>query len=93
MANVFLAAFHVCSDDRIYTVLPLYHSAGGLCGVGMMMCAGASMVLRRKFSASRFWDEVRASRCTVVQYIGELCRYLLQVRECVCECVSACVRA
>lgn len=37
---------------------------------------GSTMVLRRKFSASRFWDECRAHEVTVVQYIGELLRYL-----------------
>ena len=39
--------------------------------------AGATIVVRRKFSASRFWKEVGHFKCTVVQYIGELCRYLL----------------
>jgi len=34
-------------------------------------------VLRKKFSASNFWKEVSYYNCTVVQYIGELCRYLL----------------
>jgi fatty-acyl-CoA synthase len=33
--------------------------------------------LRRKFSASHFWDHVADHDCTVFVYIGELCRYLL----------------
>ena len=73
----FCAAFCVTSQDRIYTCLPLYHSAGGGCGVGMMLWGGATIVVRRKFSASKFWKEVGEFKCTVVQYIGELCRYLL----------------
>lgn len=77
MAKVFTTVFGIRPEDRIYCVLPLYHSAGGLCGVGMVMLTGATMVLRRKFSASAFWPDVRTHRCTVVQYIGELCRYLL----------------
>lgn len=77
MAKVFVTVFGIRHDDRIYCVLPLYHSAGGLCGVGMVMLTGATMVLRRRFSASAFWPDVRTHRCTVVQYIGELCRYLL----------------
>lgn len=73
----FCHAFQVTSADTIYTCLPLYHSAGGGCGVGMMVYGGATIVIRRKFSASKFWREVAHYKCTVVQYIGELCRYLL----------------
>ena len=35
------------------------------------------MVLRKKFSASQFWDDCRKYNVTIIQYIGELCRYLL----------------
>jgi fatty-acyl-CoA synthase len=43
-----------------------------------MLCAGASVVIAEKFSASDFWDDVVRFDCTVFQYIGELCRYLLK---------------
>jgi acyl-CoA synthetase (AMP-forming)/AMP-acid ligase II len=62
---------------RIYSSLPLFHGTalfGGLCySVGN----AATLCLRRKFSASRFWKDVHDSRATRVLYIGELCRYLL----------------
>jgi len=98
----------ITPKDRVYCALPLYHSAGGACGTGMMYFGGATLVLRRKFSASqyasgwncvgpgrcfslsrvwrrrrrrmgrtRFWQDVSHYKCTVIQYIGELCRYLL----------------
>ncbi len=35
------------------------------------------MVLRRKFSAREFWSDVRKHDVTVIQYIGELFRYLV----------------
>ena len=35
-------------------------------------------MIREKFSASRFWDDIAQFQCTLFQYIGELCRYLLQ---------------
>jgi fatty-acyl-CoA synthase len=35
------------------------------------------VVLRERFSARNFWKDVVAERCTLFQYIGELCRYLL----------------
>eukprot|EP01094_Clydonella_sp_ATCC50884_P025896 TRINITY_DN6962_c0_g1_i2.p1 TRINITY_DN6962_c0_g1~~TRINITY_DN6962_c0_g1_i2.p1 ORF type:complete len:596 (+),score=184.67 TRINITY_DN6962_c0_g1_i2:38-1789(+) len=65
-------------SDRVYTVLPLYHSAGGVGGVGMCWVQGATLVLRKKFSARKFWSDVKQHRASVLQYIGELCRYLLE---------------
>uniref|UniRef100_A0A7S1LFN4 Very long-chain fatty acid transport protein n=1 Tax=Alexandrium catenella TaxID=2925 RepID=A0A7S1LFN4_ALECA len=63
--------------DKLYTCLPLFHSAGG--GIGMVGCmiTGATLVLARQFSASRFWNEIVANECTAFQYIGELGRYLV----------------
>ncbi|KAL8596763.1 hypothetical protein ACOMHN_053859 [Nucella lapillus] len=63
--------------DVIYDTLPLYHTAGGILGVGQMILCGATIVIRRKFSASQFWSDCVKYRCTVAQYIGEICRYLL----------------
>uniref|UniRef100_A0A8C0BHN5 long-chain-fatty-acid--CoA ligase n=1 Tax=Buteo japonicus TaxID=224669 RepID=A0A8C0BHN5_9AVES len=64
------------SDDVIYTTLPLYHSAGLLIGVGGCFEVGATCVLRTKFSASQFWDDCRRYNVSVIQYVGELMRYL-----------------
>jgi len=64
-------------DDRMYNCLPMYHSVGGVVAVGAMLVGGGSVVIREKFSASRFWDDVTGQNCTLFQYIGELCRYLL----------------
>ncbi len=64
-------------DDRLYDCLPMYHSVGGVVAVGAMLLAGGSVVIRERFSASRFWEDVAQTRCTIVQYIGEMCRYLL----------------
>uniref|UniRef100_A0A8B9EPE5 long-chain-fatty-acid--CoA ligase n=1 Tax=Anser cygnoides TaxID=8845 RepID=A0A8B9EPE5_ANSCY len=64
------------ATDHIYTTLPLYHSAGLLIGVGGCLEVGATCVLRAKFSASQFWDDCRRYNVTVIQYVGELMRYL-----------------
>ncbi|XP_075933785.1 long-chain fatty acid transport protein 2 isoform X2 [Anarhichas minor] len=37
---------------------------------------GSTIILKRKFSASQFWDDCRKYSVTVVQYIGEVMRYL-----------------
>jgi fatty-acyl-CoA synthase len=63
--------------DRMYDCLPMYHSVGGVQAPGAVLAGGGAVVLREKFSASRFWDDVVRWDCTLVQYIGELCRYLL----------------
>ena len=63
-------------EDRIYLCLPLYHGTGLMIGVGASFASGASMFIRRKFSASNFLREVREHDATCLIYIGELCRYL-----------------
>ncbi|XP_032297695.1 very long-chain acyl-CoA synthetase-like isoform X2 [Coturnix japonica] len=63
-------------DDVVLTTLPLYHSAGLLIGVGGCIEVGATCVLRSKFSASQFWADCRKYNVTVIQYVGELLRYL-----------------
>jgi fatty-acyl-CoA synthase len=42
--------------------------------IGAMLAAGGSVVIREKFSASHFWDDVVRWDCTLFEYIGELCR-------------------
>ena len=68
-------------DDRIYQVLPLYHATGGLCGMGAVLLNGGSVVLKSRFSASHFWSDVTAEKCTLFVYIGELWRYLVNQPE------------
>ncbi|XP_053825235.1 long-chain fatty acid transport protein 2-like, partial [Vidua macroura] len=63
-------------DDVVYTALPLYHSAGLLVGLGGCLDVGATCVLRAKFSASQFWPDCRRYNVSVIQYVGELMRYL-----------------
>jgi fatty-acyl-CoA synthase len=64
-------------DDRMYDCLPLYHSVGGVVATGALLVAGGAVVIAEKFSARRFWDDVTRHGCTLIQYIGELCRYLV----------------
>lgn len=64
-------------SDVHYCVLPLYHGAGGMVVVSIALAFSIPFVLRRKFSVSAFWQDVRKHRITAVQYIGEICRYLL----------------
>ncbi|ELU08551.1 hypothetical protein CAPTEDRAFT_63948, partial [Capitella teleta] len=76
-ASLLMMGIDLKSSDVIYTPLPLYHSAAGLIALGNTVVAGATLVLRKKFSATHFWEDCRVNNVTVIQYIGELCRYLI----------------
>jgi AMP-binding enzyme len=67
----------VSPSDRMYNCLPMYHRVGGAVATGAPLVNGGSVVVRNKFSASAFWDDIRRYDCTMFQYIGELCRYPL----------------
>jgi fatty-acyl-CoA synthase len=72
----FAGLMDIRAADRMYNCLPMYHSIGGIVATGAPLVAGGSVVIRDRFSAGRFWDEVSDWNCTLFQYIGELCRYL-----------------
>jgi len=76
MAGMAEAAVRLRGDDVLYCCLPLYHNNGLTVSWGAVLARGATLALSRKFSATRFWDEIRASGATSFCYIGELCRYL-----------------
>jgi fatty-acyl-CoA synthase len=65
------------ATDRMYDCLPMYHTVGGLVATGPLLVVGGSTVIREKFSAREFWDDIARYECTLFQYIGELCRYLV----------------
>lgn len=75
------ALFRCTEQDRFYICLPLYHATGLMLGVGSAFASGASMFIRRKFSASSFLPEVRQYDTNMLIYIGELCRYLMNTPE------------
>uniref|UniRef100_A0A4W5QGT3 long-chain-fatty-acid--CoA ligase n=1 Tax=Hucho hucho TaxID=62062 RepID=A0A4W5QGT3_9TELE len=75
-ASFIQAVSGVTSEDVFYINLPLYHSAGFLIGLTGAIERGITVVLRRKFSASQFWEDCRKHNVTVMQYIGETMRYL-----------------
>ncbi|GAA5822938.1 hypothetical protein JCM3770_002180 [Rhodotorula araucariae] len=64
-------------NTRIYTPMPLYHSTAAILAVCVAWNARSTVVIGRKFSASTFWRDVRESKADVVQYVGEVLRYLL----------------
>lgn len=71
------AACRLGPRDTVYCALPLYHATGMLVAVGGALAGGARLALAPKFSASAFWTDVRRVGASVVFYVGELCRYLV----------------
>jgi acyl-CoA synthetase (AMP-forming)/AMP-acid ligase II len=57
--------------------MPLYHSTASILGFLTALETGSTFALGRKFLTKTFWQEVRESEATVIQYVGETCRYLL----------------
>ena len=74
--NIKIAGYRINETDCMHNSLPLYHSTGLMLGICAVIQAGASTFIKRKFSASSFWDEVQKYNTTALVYIGELCRYL-----------------
>ena len=65
-------------DDVYYNFFPLFHNTAQAMITLPVLLTGSRMVLTERFSASRFWPEVRAHGCTVFYYIGEILRVLLK---------------
>jgi Acyl-CoA synthetases (AMP-forming)/AMP-acid ligases II len=56
--------------------MPLYHSAAACLGLCSVLFVGATCAIGRRFSTKTFWKEVRETKSTIIQYVGETCRYL-----------------
>jgi crotonobetaine/carnitine-CoA ligase len=59
-------------EDRLLTCLPLFHINAQAYSTMGALGAGASLALLERFSASRFWDQVRRYRATVFNAIGTM---------------------
>lgn len=76
-ASFGMIALDMSPDDVVYCTLPLYHATGLCVCWGSAVNGAAGFAIRRKFSASQFWNDVRRYRATTIGYVGELCRYLV----------------
>jgi citronellyl-CoA synthetase len=69
----------ITSDDIMYIPLPFFHGTAIMTGWSSILINGGTLALARKFSSSRFWDDCRKYNATGFSYVGELCRYLMNV--------------
>ncbi|KAL2269265.1 hypothetical protein VTJ83DRAFT_4111 [Remersonia thermophila] len=75
-SNMSAKGTNATRDDIFYTCMPLYHSAASCLAFCSALCLGATGAIGRRFSTKTFWKEVRETQATVIQYVGETCRYL-----------------
>lgn len=81
------AASQVCAatgygeDDCLYNALPLFHGNAQILSALPALMAGARTVLVPKFSASRFWEDLRSHGCTAFNYIGTILSVLMKAPE------------
>jgi len=69
------------AGDIMYCTLPLYHGTGLVVCWSSVLAGTAGLAIKRKFSASSFWNDVRQYNATAIGYVGELCRYLMSLPE------------
>ena len=65
------------SRDRNHNALPLYHATAKVCAVGIRSTGGGALITKKRFSVTEFWSDVHKYNATILFYIGEICRYLL----------------
>lgn len=69
--------FELGPADVCYLSMPLFHSNAVMAGWSVAVAAGASIALRRKFSASGFLPDVRRFGATYANYVGKPLSYVL----------------
>lgn len=65
-------------DDVLYTCLPLFHVNALRVTVNAALWAGATVAMSRRFSASRFWSEIRESGATQFNALGAIANIVLR---------------
>jgi crotonobetaine/carnitine-CoA ligase len=70
-------ALQLAREDRYYIVLPLFHANGLLMQLGAALIAGIPAVVRARFSASAWLDDVRKHRATVTNTLGAIAAFIV----------------
>lgn len=81
VANAYGMILDMQKNDTIYAPLPLFHNTFLVGAWPPAALSGGAIAIRRKFSATRFWNDTRKFKATKFCYVGELCRYLMNQPE------------
>jgi crotonobetaine/carnitine-CoA ligase len=68
-------------DDVLLSVFPLFHANAKYMSTIAAMVVGAKVIINRRFSASRFWDQCRRENVTAFNGMGEMLRILMKQPE------------
>lgn len=79
--SLFGYILRITNRSVVFTAMPLYHSTAALLGVCAVFSQGGCVAMSNRFSASAFWKQVYLTKSTHIQYVGEICRYLLHSKE------------
>ncbi|WP_153805320.1 long-chain-acyl-CoA synthetase [Nocardia sp. SYP-A9097] len=63
--------------DVVYNCLPLFHTHALVISLASVLTHGSTLALGRRFSAGGFWRDIHRFEATGFNYIGEMCRYLV----------------
>ena len=75
--QLFGYVLHMNNESTVFTGMPLFHSTAALLGVCAVISQGGCIAIANKFSATNFWKQAYLTEATHIQYVGEVCRYLL----------------
>ena len=67
--------------DRGYVAMPLFHANAWYLGILPVLMAGGSFVLKRRFSASAFEEDILEYGATFMNYVGQPLHYILHALE------------
>jgi fatty-acyl-CoA synthase len=68
-------------DDVVYCAMPLFHGNAQILALGVALASGGTLVLARRFSKTRFLDDVRRYGCTLFNYVGSPLAYIMDTPE------------
>ena len=64
-----VVALHYMTDlrsgDVLYIPLPVYHTSGGILGVGQTLLFGCTSIINDKFSVQNYWSDICHYNATV----------------------------
>ncbi|CAI8498871.1 Very long-chain fatty acid transport protein [Pichia kudriavzevii] len=79
--HLFPRVMHIDRNSNIYTAMPIYHGTASILGVLPALFSGGTISIGLKFSVSSYWTQVKLANANSIQYVGEVCRYLVDSNE------------
>jgi crotonobetaine/carnitine-CoA ligase len=72
----YIEAVKATSEDVFFTCLPLFHANARILCIYPAMLLAAKVVIYERFSATRFWDQIRKARATIFNSLGAMAHFI-----------------